>query len=159
MMPNPSTSNRLVVLWQRCRRWPGGEWLFGRILAHRVPYSGTIKARVEELAPGYCQARLADRRQVRNHLDSIHAIALSNLGELTTGLAMMAALPPTARGIPVEITVEFLKKARGDIVAEAHCEAPDTREQHEQGVEARLKDKSGDLVARFQARWVVGPKD
>ena len=158
-MATPSTSNRLVILWQRCGRLPGGQWLFSRILGHRVPYSGTIKARVEELAPGYCKARIADRRRVRNHLESIHAIALANLGELATGLAMMAALPATARGIPTEITVEFLKKARGDIVAEAHCTVPDTSEQHEHGVEARLMDDTGDLVARFKARWVVGPRN
>lgn len=157
-MVSLSTSNRLLALWQRCRRLPGGRWLFSRIIGRRVPYSGTIKAKVEELTPGYCQARIADRHAVRNHLDSIHAIALTNLGELTTGLAMMAALPDTARGIPTEITIDFLKKARGAIVAEARCEVPDTREQHEHGVEARLQDGAGDLVARFKARWVVGPK-
>lgn len=157
-MAEHSNSNRLVALWQRCCRLPGGRWLFSRIIARRVPYSGTIKARVEELAPGYCQARIADRHALRNHLDSIHAIALTNLGELTTGLAMMAALPATARGIPIEITIEFVKKARGAILAEAYCEAPDAREQHEHIVEARLQDEARDLVARFKARWVIGPK-
>jgi acyl-coenzyme A thioesterase PaaI-like protein len=102
---------------------------------------------------------MKDRRKLRNHLRSIHAIALANLGELVTGLAMMAALPADARGIPVEIRVEFLKKARGEITGKAQCAIPDVSQRHEHPVEALLIDDEGDQVARFSARWMVGPKD
>ena len=131
--------------------------MFGLILGRKVPYTGTIRARVEELTPGYAKVRMADRRKLRNHLRSIHAIALANLGELATGLAMMAALPADARGIPMEIKIEFLKKARGEITAEAQCSLPDVSERHEHPAEALLFDEEGDKVARFSARWMVGP--
>jgi len=131
--------------------------VFSLILGRKVPYTGTIRARVEELTPGHARVRMADRHKLRNHLRSIHAIALANLGELATGLAMMAALPADARGIPLEIKIEFLKKARGEITAEAHCAVPDASARHEHPVEALLVDEEGDKVARFSARWMIDP--
>jgi acyl-coenzyme A thioesterase PaaI-like protein len=57
----------------------------------------------------------------------------------------------------MEIKIEFLKKARGEITAEAHCALPDAGERHEHPVEALLFDEEGDKVARFSARWMIGP--
>lgn len=101
---------------------------------------------------------MADRHRLRNHFDSIHAVAMTNLGELASGLAMTAALPEKLRGIPTHFTVEFEKKARGEIVAEGRAPIPDTTETKEYEVEAILKDETGSRVARFMARWVVGPR-
>ena len=146
----------ILSAWKSLQRFPGGHRLFSFYLNRKVPYTGTIHARVEELSPGHCKARMADRRGLRNHLRSVHAIALANLGELVTGLAVMAALPPAARGIPIEIKVEFLKKARGEIIAKGSCTAPDVSQSHEHPVEALMFDAEGDMVARFTARWMVG---
>jgi acyl-coenzyme A thioesterase PaaI-like protein len=147
----------ILKLWERLQKVPGGQALFSFYMGRKVPYTGTIHARVEELAPGHSKIRMADRKGLRNHLRSIHAIALANLGELATGLAVMAALPPTARGIPIEIKLEFLKKARGEIVAKASCAIPEPSQRHEHPVEALMFDAQGDKVARFSARWMVGP--
>lgn len=157
-MTNGSTTSSILRTWRFCQKLPGGRILFSFALGRKAPYSGTIRARVEELTPGFAKVRMADRRSLRNHLRSIHAIALANLGELATGLAMLTALPDHARGIPVKIEVEFLKKARGDIIAEGHCAPPDISESHEHPVQAILVDQAGDKVARFSARWMVGPK-
>lgn len=156
-MPQRDSSNPLLRAFRLCRKLPAGDVVFSKLVGRKVPYTRTIRARVDELAPGYSKVRMADRRKVRNHLQSIHAIALANLGELATGLAVMAALPANARGIPVEIRLEFVKKARGLITAEGSCEVPDVRQRHEHPVEALLYDETGDKVARFSARWVVGP--
>ena len=147
----------ILSAWETLQRFPGGRMLFNFYLGRKVPYTGTIRARVEELTPGHSKIRMADRRGLRNHLRSIHAIALANLGELATGLAVMAALPPTAQGIPIEIKVEFLKKARGEIIAKGSCALPDVSQSHEHPVEALMFDADGDKVARFTARWMVGP--
>ena len=157
-MVDISTASRLMHSWQRCHRLPGGRFFFSRMLARTVPYSGSIRPQVEELAPGDARVRMKDRPHLRNHLSSIHAIALTNLGELTSGLAMMAALPGDMRGIPVELNIEFVKKARGDIVAHGHSPTPIPGASADYKAQAILEDSEGDTVARLTARWVVSPR-
>ncbi len=110
----------LRTQWRRLAALPGGKRLFSLVLGRYVPYTGSIGAVIQRLEPGLCVASLPDRRCVRNHLGSIHAMALANLGEMVTGLALMNSLPDSARGILTGFAVDYLKKARG----RADCRVP-----------------------------------
>lgn len=143
--------------WDRFRRLPAGDRLFSFALGRMVPYSGSIGAVVRELAPGRARVELADRRKVRNHLDSIHAVALMNLAELSTGLALNTGLPDDARAILTRLTIEYVKKARGTLRSECAIDPPTTNERREVEVAAVIRDASGDVVAKAVALWLVGP--
>lgn len=144
--------------WRSLSALPGGKRLFSRILGRVVPYTGTLGARIETLEPGYCEVMLRDRRGVRNHLRSVHAMALANLAEMATGLALMNSLPDHARGILTGFHMEYLKKARGTLCAQCRCVVPADNAEREVELTGEIHDAGGELVARCRARWLIGPE-
>ncbi len=150
--------NTVLDGWDRCRKWPAGGRLFGRILGLAVPYARTISPEFLEIAPGVARVRMRDRRRVRNHLGSVHAAALFNLGELTANTALSAAQPAGVRWIPTGSSIVYEKKARGTLEAIARLEPVDWSRSHEVAGEARIVDAGGDVVARVQMKWRVGPQ-
>ena len=152
-----SRAAQIAGWWQRLHRLPGGRWLFGRIIGFAIPYTGSVRPLIQEIRPGYARVALRDRRRVRNHLDSIHAIALANVGEFTGGIAMTATLPPDVRSILLKLEIEYLKKARGTATAECHCTVPTVTAATDHRVQTVITDAGGDLVARVTATWRLSP--
>lgn len=151
--------NPIHDLWTRTTNLPGGKRLFSMLLGRMVPYTGTISPHVEELRTGYARTSMRDRRGVRNHLGSIHAIAIMNLAEVTGGLALNYGLPADARAILTNLSIEYTRKARGRLTAEAHVQLPTTNERREYDFVTVVSDGSGEEVARATARWLVGPRE
>ncbi|MFQ5525327.1 MAG: hotdog fold domain-containing protein [Thermoanaerobaculia bacterium] len=154
-----SPGQRLLARWNRLRGIPGGKALFSYMVGRGAPYTGTIGARIAELEPGYVKAELRDRRKVRNHLRSVHAVALTNLGEVASGLATLTALPTSVRGIVTNLSTEYTKKARGRLTAECRSQVHDVEEPTPHEVEAVIRDRSGDEVARVRVTWLLSPRD
>ena len=154
----PAAANAMLRRWQRLSARPGGKLLFSLALGRMARYTGSIRPRVQELRPGYARIRMRDRPALRNHLRSVHAIALMNLAEVTTGLAMLAGMPDDARAIPTHLAIEYKKKARGTLEAECTTTPPLTNERREYLLEGIVRDEAGDEVARATARWLVGPR-
>jgi len=145
------------LVWLKLSPLPGGKWLFSRLSGLMIPYTGSMKANVEHLEPGYAVVFLKDRRRVRNHLKSIHAIAIANLAEYTTGLATLTGMPPGSRAILTALDVRYVKKARGKLRSECRSQTPATLNEQEVPVEASIYDMQGDCVATATATWLIGP--
>lgn len=151
------TGAELLDLWRRLSALPGGPWLFSKLFGFAVPYSGSVRPRIRVLEPGHAVVEIPGRRSNRNHLGSVHAIALTNLAEITSGLALMTGLPPTVRGIVTSLSMTYHKKARGPIRAVARVVVPAVSEDRDFDVTAECFDGAGTLVATGHVRWRLGP--
>jgi len=128
------------------------------MMRNTAPYSATIRAQVESWEPGHITLRLKDRPAIRNHLNSIHAVALMNLCELTSGLCLLSSIPETVKGIPTRFSIDFRKKARGWLVAEAKVSPPLVTERTSLVLKVDVKDGSHDVVCSAEVLWILQPK-
>lgn len=154
-------SGQLDVLkkaWNVLKNVPGGKRVFSFAVGYTARYTGTIRPKVLELEPGRARIAMDDTPLVRNHLRSVHAIALANLVEVTGNLALAYGVPDGCRFIVTGLDLDYVKKARGRIIGECDFTPPDNiTENIDTQAEVLLKDSSGDVVVRGICRCKVGP--
>ncbi len=141
-------------LWHLLSPLPAGKWLFSRILGTAVPYTGSLAIDVEEIRTGYARVCLKDSWRARNHLNSIHAMAIANLAEATTGLALNYGLADNQRAILTEFNISYLHKARGRLTAE--CQAGTAADSQLAEISGLVRDAAGIVVAEVKATWKIG---
>lgn len=149
--------NAALAAYRRLAPWPGGRWLFARIICWRAPYFASIAPRFRVLEPGRCELEIRDRRRVHNHIGTVHAIALCNLAELASGMLTEVTLPASMRWIPKGMQVEYLAKARGTLRGTATPGAPlvDADSGYACPVDVSVRD--GNAAEVFRARvsmWI-----
>jgi acyl-coenzyme A thioesterase PaaI-like protein len=151
---------KTLALYRRFAGFPGGRWLFTRAVCWRAPYFASVRPSITELAPGYCEVRIANRRRVRNHLGTVHAIAMANMCELAAGLATEVTIPTSLRWIPRGMTIEYLKKAGSNLRAVCQLgEAPAWRDGLELTMPVLVLDASDTPVVQAHIRmWVTARK-
>ena len=155
---NIDNAHRVTKMWNKFGHTAAGRKLFNFMLAQTVPYSGNIKAEILTLGDGKVTIAMNDRRRVRNHLKSIHAIALANLGELASGMAMFSLLSNETRAIVVDLEIKYVKKARGRLIATGTANPPSLIEEPITSiVDAEIKDEAGDIVATIKVHWLLSP--
>ncbi|MEK1939124.1 MAG: hotdog fold domain-containing protein [Pseudomonas sp.] len=102
-----------------------GAAQFSGMIGQVAPYFASIFPQFVELRPGYAEVTVAKRREVLNHIGTVHAIALCNSAELVAGTMTDVSIPAGCRWIPKGMTVEYLAKADGDVRTVADGSAVD----------------------------------
>lgn len=146
-------------LFQRFGAHAPGRWLVSRLVCLRAPYFASIAPRIERLEPGLCVVRIRDRRAVRNHIGTVHAIALCNMAELSGGLATDAAIPAGLRWIPKGMTVRYLRKAKGTLTATARIDPiADDSSSREMHARVEVTDAAGETVFDADITMWIAPR-
>lgn len=152
---------KILTVWKNFNQVPGGRVAFSKLVGSMIPYTGSVRPLVIELERGAAVVEMADHRSVRNHLNSIHALALANLAEFPAGLSLHTAIPDNARAILVKLEIEYHKKARGTLTSRArmdhtveHLEAATTVH-----VASEINDATGSSVATARTTWLVSPTE
>ena len=153
---NESPGEKILQTWKKLQHKPFGKYLFSRSVGNIAPYTGSIKALITDLHPGYCQTYLKQRRSNMNHLNSIHAIALINLGELTSGLAVLSGLSNDVRGILTQLSMEYPKKSKGHLTADCTCDIPEVvNESLTHQVTTIIRNSDRETVAIGTFTWLL----
>ncbi|QDZ28583.1 hotdog fold domain-containing protein [Noviherbaspirillum sp. UKPF54] len=92
-----------------------GNQAFSKAVTGFAPYFATIDPTFTELRPGYAEVTFANRREVHNHIGTVHAIALCNAAELAAGTMTTVSIPEGRQWIPVGMAVQYLAKAKTDM--------------------------------------------
>lgn len=150
-------SSQALRLFQRLGATSPGRWLYSKLVCRRAPYFASITPRIDALEHGRCVVCMRDRRAVRNHIGTVHAIALCNMAELAGGLATDATIPDSMRWIPKGMTVRYLARARGAMTAAATVPAiADASLAQDLRAHVDVRDEAGTLVFDADiAMWVT----
>ncbi|NEX61205.1 hotdog fold domain-containing protein [Noviherbaspirillum galbum] len=110
--------NQTLALYQSM-----GNEAFSKAVGSFAPYFSTIAPTFRELRPGYAEVSFPNRREVHNHIGTVHAIALCNAAELAAGTMTTVSIPEGRQWIPVGMTVQYLAKAKTDMRVVANGES------------------------------------
>jgi acyl-coenzyme A thioesterase PaaI-like protein len=135
----------ILKWWNRLSKLPLGRYFFSWAFWAAIPYSGSVRPEIVELERGSAKVRMRDRRFHRNHLKSLHAIAIANLAECASGLSLVPGLPEDAKG-------------RGLLEANSHCSPPANSTQTDLVVESIVTNRKQEIVAKAKATWRIGAK-
>jgi acyl-coenzyme A thioesterase PaaI-like protein len=166
-MPSLPNVVDFAAAYDRLQTLPAGlgNKAFSVVAGLFVPHAARMGFNVDHLTKRSIAVTMPDKRANRNHLQSLHAMALAHLGEFTTGLLLLYAVSSDGyRTILVKYEIEYLHKARGPITARATLELPKAKgkgktkslDKKDVKVVAELSDKKGTVVARALVTWRVG---
>jgi acyl-coenzyme A thioesterase PaaI-like protein len=113
----------VLGLYRTLSRLPRGRTVFSVAFARKAPYFRSVRPRFTDVRPHYAELVVADRKAVRNHIGTVHVIAVCNGLEAAMGALAESTVPPGKRWLPKGMEVEYAAKASSDIT----CVAQTTR--------------------------------
>mmetsp|Transcript_2606 Transcript_2606/g.6075 ORF Transcript_2606/g.6075 Transcript_2606/m.6075 type:complete len:209 (-) Transcript_2606:207-833(-) len=112
-----------------------------------------------------CAASMTERPWLKNPFNSLHAVALTNLGEYTGGLAMLTLQQQVRRledrkikAIVTRLESKFIAKARGTITATCELlkdDIPGPGQSTTVPIKTSLHNEKGEIVAIVTAEWSI----
>lgn len=129
---------------------------FSQMVCSMAPYFSTIQPELTVLRPQRAEALIPFRKEITNHLGTVHAIALCNAAEFVGGLMTDASIPAGARWIPKGMTVAYLAKAKGDVQAVADGSQVDWSTAGDKVVDVTVTNAEGQAV--FSAQITMNVK-
>lgn len=135
-----------LALYRKCLQFPFGSHIFSWGVGFIAPYFSTIRAHFDELKPNHVQVSIKNRRSVRNHFKTVHAIAMCNMAELAGGMMTDVSIPKGSRWIPCGMTVEYVKKAKTNLRAIADGTGIDWTQDGNVVVPVKVYDTKDEIV-------------
>lgn len=148
------STTRLHEMHKALKNKIAGNLVYSTLIGLAAPYSASVRPTVNYFDNTKITCSIQESRSLKNPFNSIHALALANLGELTSGLLMMDYLKDTKqRGIVTNISADYSTKARGVIKACCDIDALDK----DGVITSKLYDEKNTLVCTVRCTWTMKP--
>ena len=162
-MRTATPSNRLSRSLGQLDKLPAvlRPWARNLVLRRAVPFTGTAGLHYQELTPQRVEVHIANRRRVQNHIQGVHAAAMTLLAETATGMVVGMNVRDDCLPLAKELKVAFRRRAQGALYAvatltdaqRAQMQASDKGEVH---VAVQVSDASGaqPIACEFIWAWI-----
>lgn len=168
-MPSKSKSKKsqLRMAWELTSKLPMGIRLrsFTLLFGSTIKFFGTAGLRFTEVEPGRMVVKIRNQKKVQNHIKGVHAAAMALLGESATGAVFGFSLPGDKLPLVKNMTVDYVKMAKGDLTAVATLSRDDlarmaTDPKGEVDVKVTVTDETGNepIKASFIWAWIPAKK-
>ncbi len=149
--------SKTLAIYKKLTKLPFGNFIFSQAVSFQAPFFRTIHPLITDFRPGYCRVEIKDRRSIQNHFRTIHAGALCTLSELVGGLTVEATIPNHLRWIPREMTVKYVKKAKGKLVGECELDAS-LLQPGDVKLPFEIKDQTGQTVLKTEIVFYISER-
>lgn len=126
---------------------------FSKVMGIVIPFSAKSKFDIEKLKEGYMRVSIPYIKSNMNHIKTHHALAMSELGELATGVCLAYSLPKNSQVILKSLNTEYLKKGKGKLTVEAEFDLNEIKDRGDAVFDVEIKNKSKETVAKAQYVW------
>lgn len=131
------------------------------VLRRAVPFTGTARLDFAVMTPEKVEITIANQRRVQNHIQGVHAAAMTLLAETATGMVVGMNVRDDCLPLAKELKVQFKRRTQGDMRAVAQLTAQQrslmqTQDKGEVVVPVTVTDASGEepIVCEFIWAWV-----
>ena len=135
------------------------------VLRRAVPFTGTARLDFAVMTPEKVEIAIANQRRVQNHIQGVHAAAMTLLAETATGMVVGMNVRDDCLPLAKELKVQFRRRTKGDMRAVAHLSAQQrhlmlSQDKGEVVVPVTVTDASGEqpIVCEFIWAWVPSSK-
>ena len=160
-----SKDNRLARVVNKIKQYPLvlQKPLLNFALRHTIKLLRTTKVDVVELSKTNSIFLLKNRTRVQNHIGTIHAAGMALIAETATGMLVGMNVPDDKVPVIKTMKVDFVKRAKGDLVAKAHLTEQQiqdilTLEKGEVEVAVTVTDEEGKEPIEATMIWAWTPK-
>lgn len=136
---------------------------FSVVFGRAVKFFGTAGLRFTAIETDRAVIVLKNIKAVQNHLGTPHAMAMGLLVESATGVLVGMNVPDNCVPVIKHAGIDYLKRAKGDLVAEARLtseqiELMQSQEKGEVDVAVTLTDSEGKEPIFARMIWAWTPK-
>lgn len=144
--------------WNKLSSTGFGRWLFTRFVCYRAPYFASISPLIIELGVGRAVVTMRKRRKVKNHIGTVHVIAISNLCEIAAGTMTEVSTPADMRWIPKSMNIQYLAKAETSMTAIATVPPIESGDARDYIVAVDVHDENDKIVVHADISMYVSPR-